>query len=203
MSKKIVIDLPTTEAQANDLIYNLEHYYETTGLTILKTAADELKRLYDLFQLSPAEMEQYTPEVIIRMGLVMKVGCKYFNISQGELVSHVRSLKCMIPRQIIMYLAKELTNLSYPQIGDWFDRDHTTIVYAHQKLSEQIKSQPQIAKYVKDITTLCQREALEEHKRTEEFKKCHLPQVAPRRKPTTSLKLPKPTPQPIRLSMDV
>lgn len=170
MSKNF--NMPRTADESNDIVFLCEHYYETTGLIILKTAAEELRRLYDLFKADPAEVELYSPNIVIRMNLVMRIGARYFNMSQSELVSAARSTKYITPRHIIMYLAKELTNLSFPQIGAWFNRDHSTIIHGHDKIAEMIKNNNQIKKYVDEITILCQKQAMEEHKRIEEIKKC-------------------------------
>lgn len=165
-------NMPRTADESNDIVFLCEHYYETTGLTILKTAAEELSRLYDLLKADPVEVEQFSPNITIRMGLVMRLGSRYFNMTQAELVSAARSTKYIMPRHIIMYLAKTLTNLSYPQIGAWFNRDHTTIIHGYDKIADLIKTNNQIKKYVDEITVLCQKQALEEHKRIEEIKKC-------------------------------
>lgn len=200
--KKVKVNMPPSKEENVDLIQMLDRHYENTGLSEIKVAVKELKRLYALFEIEPPELEQYKPDVVIRMGLVMKLGCKYFNVDQQGLLAHTRLIRYRIPRRIIMYLGRELTNLSCEQLGRWFDRDHTTIVDAYQVVSEKIKSQPIIKQYVDDITVACQRAALEEHKRTQEMIRCQQPiEVAVR--PIPKANLPKPTPQPIRLSMDV
>lgn len=164
--------MPRTADESNDIVFLCEHYYETTGLAVLRTAAEELRRLYDLLKTDPVEVEQYAPNLVIRMNLVMRIGSRYFNMTQAELVSQARSTKYITPRHIVMYLAKELTNLSYPQIGAWFNRDHSTIVHGHDKIKDMIKTNNQIKKYVEEITVLCQKQAMEEHRRIEEIKKC-------------------------------
>lgn len=195
-------NMPPTCDESNDLIFMLEHYYETNGLSVLKVAANELRRLYALFDEKPVEMDQFTPDITIRMGVVMKIGCRYFNVNQSLILSHIKTLNAMIPRQIIMYLGKELTNLSYPQLGAWFNRDHTTIINAYEKVKDQIQTQPKIKKYVEEITILCQKEAMEEHKRIQELKKCPEPiQLVMRKEPKKPLI--KQTPQPVRPSMNV
>lgn len=180
--------MPKTADESNDIVFLCEHYYETTGLGVLRTAAEELRRLYDLFKTDPVEVPQYTPNITIRMNLVMRLGSRYFNMTQAELVSEARSTKYIMPRHIVMYLAKELTNLSFPQIGAWFNRDHTTIIHAHNKIRDMIKENKQINKYVEEITILCQKQALEEHKRIEEIRKCQTKPLLIRtvRKPITS-----------------
>ncbi len=80
--------MPPTVEESNDIVFLLEHHYETSGLTVLKTAANELRRLYDLLRVDPVEMPEYTPNIVIRMGVVMKLASKYFgkssNLSQPQ-----------------------------------------------------------------------------------------------------------------------
>jgi chromosomal replication initiator protein len=56
--------------------------------------------------------------------------CRYFNIGVIEMASHRRARAVSRPRQVAMYLCRELTPLSLPAIGRRFDRDHTTVMHA-------------------------------------------------------------------------
>jgi chromosomal replication initiator protein len=52
-----------------------------------------------------------------------------------------RSKALAYPRQIAMYLARQLTDFSLPEIGDQFGgRDHTTVIHAYDKIEEDVKS---------------------------------------------------------------
>lgn len=65
---------------------------------------------------------------------------KYFNIKVSEIESSKRSRNLAYPRQIAMYLCRELTKLSLPKIGEEFgNRDHTTVIHAHSKIEAEIK----------------------------------------------------------------
>lgn len=185
--------------ETNDLVFMLERQYEMTGMKLLRDAADELRRLYDLFDAKPIKIVEDTRPLVIRMGVVMKVCSKYFGVSAQELVSNRRDLKVMIPRHYTMYAAKELTNLSFPQVGAWFNRDHTTIVHAHQKVSKLIESQAKAKRVIEEISAVCRKEAMEERNRIVEIKKCQMEnpmliRIATRQKAQPS------KPQPIKLS---
>lgn len=68
---------------------------------------------------------------------IQKTVADYFNMRVVELKSKKRSRQIARPRQVAMTLAKELTNLSLPDIGDSFGgRDHTTVLYATRKVEE-------------------------------------------------------------------
>lgn len=68
---------------------------------------------------------------------IQKTVADYYNMRVVDLKSKKRSRQIARPRQIAMSLAKELTNLSLPDIGDAFGgRDHTTVLYACRKIDE-------------------------------------------------------------------
>ena len=65
---------------------------------------------------------------------------RYFNIKVSDIESSKRSRNLAFPRQIAMYLCRELTQLSLPKIGEEFgNRDHTTVMHAHGKIEADIK----------------------------------------------------------------
>jgi len=67
---------------------------------------------------------------------IQKVVAKYYKIRVSDMVSKRRNRSIARPRQIAMALAKDLTNLSLPEIGDAFERDHTTVLHACRKVSQ-------------------------------------------------------------------
>lgn len=77
---------------------------------------------------------------------------EHFNIRLSDMHSSRRARNVARPRQVAMYLAKQLTSRSLPEIGRKFGgRDHTTVMHAVRKIEELIESDPQIAQDV-DIT---------------------------------------------------
>jgi len=69
---------------------------------------------------------------------IQKKVAEYFNISVKEMQSSRRARTVARPRQIAMYLAKQLTSRSLPEIGRKFDRDHTTVMHAVRKIEELV-----------------------------------------------------------------
>ena len=68
----------------------------------------------------------------------------YFDLKPSDVLSRKRSKSIVLPRQIGMYLARELTGLSLNQIGEYFGgRDHSTVLYSADKIRRLIKSDPQ------------------------------------------------------------
>ena len=67
--------------------------------------------------------------------------------------SKKRSREIAHPRQIAMYLTREMTDLSLPKIGKAFGgKDHTTVLHAYDKISEELKTNESTKTFVKDIT---------------------------------------------------
>ena len=67
--------------------------------------------------------------------------CDYFTISTNDICSKGRTKELAYARQIAMYLARELTNVSLPKIGECFgNRDHTTVMHACDKIKGMIVS---------------------------------------------------------------
>lgn len=71
---------------------------------------------------------------------VVSLVAHYFNLSSEKLLGRDRSRNVALPRQIAMYLLREEANVSLPQIGEVLGgRDHTTVMYAIDKISKEIK----------------------------------------------------------------
>ena len=72
--------------------------------------------------------------------LIMQTVADYYSINMQDLVSHSRRREITVPRQIAMYLTREMTNLSLPQIGQVFgNRDHTTVLHGCEKIASQVR----------------------------------------------------------------
>jgi chromosomal replication initiator protein len=76
---------------------------------------------------------------------IKKTVADYFNIRVADLKSKRRNRQIARPRQIAMALAKELTSMSLPDIGDAFGgRDHTTVIHACKKVNELTRTDSKI-----------------------------------------------------------
>ena len=69
---------------------------------------------------------------------IQKRVSEHFNVRLSDMVSPRRARTVARPRQVAMYLAKQLTSRSLPEIGRKFARDHTTVIHAVNKVSELI-----------------------------------------------------------------
>ena len=67
-------------------------------------------------------------------------------------ISQKRTKSIAYPRQIAMYLSRELTDFSLPKIGEEFGgRDHTTVIHAHEKIAKDIKADTIFKQEVEDL----------------------------------------------------
>ena len=79
-------------------------------------------------------------EKVISSEYIQDVVGKYFNIDSKDLRGSKRSNDITFPRQIAMYLCRNVANMSLPQIGrDFGKRDHTTVMHACNKIEKEIK----------------------------------------------------------------
>ena len=80
-------------------------------------------------------------EKVISSDYIKEIVSKYFNITVGDLNSAKRSNEIAYPRQIAMFLCRELANLLYKTIGnDFGKRDHSTVMHACNKIEQETKS---------------------------------------------------------------
>ena len=83
---------------------------------------------------------------------VVKVVAEFYNLKEKELFLNSRKKEIVKPRQIAMYFLRQELNSSYPFIGKKFGgKDHTTAIYACNKISEEIERNEQLAEEIEVI----------------------------------------------------
>lgn len=93
------------------------------------------------------------PERRITVDEIQKTVADHFTLKQADLLSERRTRSVARPRQIAMYLCKQHTTRSYPDIGRRFGgRDHTTVLHGVRKIEELIAQDEQIARDVEALT---------------------------------------------------
>ena len=89
---------------------------------------------------------------VITSSLIQQVVAKYYNLKIDDLKSSKRSSDIAYPRQIAMYLCREIANISLPQIGrDFGGRDHTTVIHACNKINTDLKSKPDLKNTIEEL----------------------------------------------------
>jgi len=88
----------------------------------------------------------------VNIDLIKDVVVDYYNLKKEDMTSKKRTQKIAFPRQIAMYLSRELTELSLPHIGEEFGgRDHTTVIHAYNKIEEKINEDDEFSKVINKI----------------------------------------------------
>ena len=83
---------------------------------------------------------------------IRKKVCEYYNVKISDIDSKTRKAEITLPRQIAMYLCRELTDSSLPKIAEYFGKkDHTTVMHACNKISGELKINKNLDKAVSDI----------------------------------------------------
>ncbi|MEA2021971.1 MAG: chromosomal replication initiator protein DnaA [Candidatus Caldatribacteriota bacterium] len=77
----------------------------------------------------------------ISINLIQKITSEYYSIKLNNLLSKKRTKNIVLARQVAIYLCRELTEHSFPEIGDTFGgKDHTTIMHSYNKIKNKIKN---------------------------------------------------------------
>lgn len=88
----------------------------------------------------------------ITVELIQDVVASYYNLRIDDFKSKRRTKNVAYPRQIAMYLARKLTDLSLPKIGEEFGgRDHTTVIHAYEKISEDLEKDDTLKDTIDDL----------------------------------------------------
>jgi len=129
IAKKINSNVRELEGALNTLWANASFKKVEISLDFTK---DTLKELFNVYHRH------------ITIENIQKQTSNYYNIRLSDLLSKKRTRSLARPRQMAMYLAKELTDKSLPEIGEAFGgRDHTTVLYAHKKIKQLFDEIPE------------------------------------------------------------
>ena len=87
--------------------------------------------------------------------LIMQTVCDYYNVTMEDLTGPTRKREITVPRQIAMYLTREMTGMSLPQIGNAFGgRDHTTVLHSCKTVEANMTANTDIRAVEEDIKGL-------------------------------------------------
>jgi chromosomal replication initiator protein len=90
---------------------------------------------------------------VVSIERIQELVCDRFGVTLTELKSERRSQSIVYPRQVAMYLSRELTDSSLPKIGKHFGgRDHTTVIHATSKIARMIKEDRSVYNLVQELT---------------------------------------------------
>ena len=116
-------------------------YNSLTNKPISLEVAEEV--LKDLF---------YDKEKVITLKVIQKEVANFFNLKVSALKSKNRNRNIVLARHLAMFLCRELTNTSLPEIGKNFGgKDHTSVIHACKKINSQLKVNPDISHNIKKL----------------------------------------------------
>jgi chromosomal replication initiator protein len=94
------------------------------------------------------------PRVVTILDIQHAVG-EHYNIRLEDFSAKKRTKSIAFPRQVAMFLSRELTDYSLPKIGEEFGgRDHTTVIHAHEKIASLLKNDTQLQQDIKQIRSM-------------------------------------------------
>ncbi len=95
---------------------------------------------------------------IISIDTIVDAVCSYFSVSKDDIKGNRRTNKIAIPRQIAIYLIIDMLSLPQQAIGNYFGgKDHTTILYARNKISDEMDKNSLLKSQIKDIKNILEK----------------------------------------------
>ena len=88
----------------------------------------------------------------ITMEMIERIVCTHFKVTSEDIRSSKRSNDIAYPRQIAMYLCHEMTEVSWPTIGGFFNKDHSTVIHAHKKIQNLTESDGATKALIESLT---------------------------------------------------
>jgi chromosomal replication initiator protein len=128
---------------------------ELEGTLIRVTAFANLNRQpidMDLIQVVLKDTLSFAGDSNVSPMSIISATAEYYKLSPDDITGSGRQQAVALARQIAMHICRELTDLSLPKIGLYFgSRDHTTVMYATKKISEQMRERRYIYNQVSEI----------------------------------------------------
>ncbi len=133
-----------------------ENIRELEGALVLIAGQSRIKgRILNAQEVKDILKKNAKPIKTLTVAQVIKTVADFYNINEKDLFEKTRKKEVVKPRQIAMYLMREDLNLSYPYVGQKFGQmDHTTIIYAYRKISDNIKKDEKINQEIINIRNI-------------------------------------------------
>jgi len=89
----------------------------------------------------------------ITVEIIQKKVANYFDIKTSDMKTKKRTQQVAYPRQVAMYLARELMGITLPEIGEYFGgRDHSTVIYACSKIESDVKKNQNVKNLINRLS---------------------------------------------------
>jgi chromosomal replication initiator protein len=172
LETRLAILLRKAESESLDVPPDVMSYIATRVQTNIRELEGALIRIGAYASLTRSEITpelaqsvlQYllpeTGEARVTADLVISVASEYFDVTPDQIRSANRSRPLVTARQTAMYLCRELTDLSLPQIGHRFGgRDHSTVIHATNKIRQNMQERPTCYEQVNELTARIRQQA--------------------------------------------
>lgn len=107
-------------------------------------------------ELAQAALKDIIPEIkprLLNITTIQETVASHFHLRPEDLKSKKRNRQISLPRQVAMFLCRELTDASLPRIGEEFGgRDHTTVLHANEKIRSQVEKDPELQGKIQELT---------------------------------------------------
>ena len=127
MAKRVKRNIRELEGVLKKIIF----YEEQKGVVVTVKIAE------GIIEKAVQNLSKHVNELVI-----LKTVAEFYNVSLEAMTGPNRRKEIVEPRQVAMYLLREISDLSYPYIGEKLGRDHTTAIHAYEKINEEINKNP-------------------------------------------------------------
>ena len=151
---KIIIDDEILTAIATRIDSNIRELEGTLNKLIAKASLTNSQITMEMAERAINDIVAQQ-EKVISAEFIQDTVAKYFSVNPKELKGSKRSNDITFPRQIAMYLCRNVANMSLPQIGkDFGKRDHTTVMHACNKIEQDMKTNSNTKLIVESVKNL-------------------------------------------------
>lgn len=113
------------------------------------------KRTLSLNEIKDLLKNSTKPKQNVSVDQVMKIIAEFYNIEKENIINKSRRKEIVKPRQMVMYILREIYDISYPTIGDHLGgRDHTTVIHSYEKVKNDMKNDPVLAREIEQIKSM-------------------------------------------------
>ncbi len=140
---------------ATNIVTNIREIEGAYNKIVAYTSLMDIPITVEIAQKILTDMGNTVKTKTITFEGIISVVAKHYNVKEEDLFNKKRTQNIVYPRQIAMYLCRELADLSYPRIGELFGgRDHTTVIHAYEKISKNKNTNSALHNELQEITNI-------------------------------------------------
>ncbi len=137
---------------ADKVISNIRELEGALNRVIAYSSLTETEMSVELCADALKELLQASNNKVINATHIIEAVSRYFDLRPEEFISQKRNRNISFPRQIAMFLCRDIMGISLPKIGEEFGgRDHTTVIHAIQKIEEQMQDNIETKRAVEEL----------------------------------------------------